>query len=198
MTKEEIEALGEELDYDGSRLTPEQKRALFKSYWAMHLKMLDLRSPQYYGDKSKCLSVSETAWPGTVTYLEAEKLKRGYIEPEDLIERLHKLKPSDNFELREFCHSRMEWKSPTPLQEESAEIGPTWPEWVMDQLYAITDMERQLGRQCADQYRRKIRDRWAAFESGVELTPLPDLHLLRDMGRAVRAGQCSLGKKSYE
>lgn len=184
MTKEEIEALGKQFDYDGSRLTSEQRRALFKSYWAMHLKMLGLRSPQYYGDKSQCLSVSETAWPGTVTYLEAEKLKRSYIEPKDLIERLHKLKPSDNFELRKFRHPRMEWKSPTPLQEEGLEIGPSWPEWVMDQLYAVTDMERRSGRQWADQHRQKIRNRWAAFESGVELTALPDLHLLRDMGRS--------------
>lgn len=90
MTKEEIDALGIQVDYDGSRLTPEQRQALFKSYWATHLEMIGLRSPQYYvqyyGDKSQCLSVSETAWPGTVTYLEAEKLKRGFIEPEALIE----------------------------------------------------------------------------------------------------------------
>jgi hypothetical protein len=70
----------------------------------MHLRLIGLRSPQYYGDKSQCLSVAETAWPGAVTYLEAEKLKRGYIEPKDLIERLRKLKPSDNFELRKFRH----------------------------------------------------------------------------------------------
>lgn len=182
MTRGEREALGDELDYDGSRLTPEQKRALFKSYWAYHLKMIDLRSPQYYGDKSQCLSVSETAWPGHVTYLEAEKLKRGYIEPEDLIERLRKLKSSDNFELREFDHPRMGWKSPTPLQEKGFEMGPNWPPWVMDQLYAITDMEMQLEPQGAAQHRQEVRDRWAAFESGVELTSFPDLHLLRDMG----------------
>lgn len=184
MTQVEIEALGKQFDYDGSRLTPEQRRALFKSYWAMHLKMLGLRSPQYYGDKSQCLSVSETAWPGHVTYLEAEKLKRGYIEPKDLIERLHKLKPSDNFELRKFRHPRMEWKSPTPLQEEGLEIAPRWPEWVMDQLYAVTDMQRRLGRHWADQHRREIRDRWAAFESRMKLTPLPNLHLLRHMGHS--------------
>ena len=129
MTKEEREALGKQVDYDGSRLTPQQRRALFKSYWAMHLKLLDLRSPQYfaqyYGEKSKCPSVSETAWPRTVTYLDAEKLKRGFIDPEDLTERLRKLKPSDNFGLRNFRHPRMEWKSPTPLEEAGLEIGPS-------------------------------------------------------------------------
>lgn len=39
-------------------------------------------------------------------------------------------------------------------------------------------------RKSADRYRQEIRGRWVAFESGVELTPLPDLHLLRDMGRS--------------
>lgn len=53
----------------------------------MHLKLIDLRTPQYYDDKSQCLSVSETAWSGAAAYLDVEKLKRGYIDPEDLIER---------------------------------------------------------------------------------------------------------------
>lgn len=207
MTKEEIDALGIQVDYDGSRLTPEQRQALFKSYWATHLKMIGLRTPQYYvqyyGGKSQCLSVSETAWPGTVTYLEAEKLKRGFIEPEDLIDRLSELKPSDNFELRKFRHPRMEWKSATPLEEEGLEIEANWPTWLYDQLYAVSAMETQLGRKSAARYhqqirksavqhRQEIKDRWDAFESGVELTPFPDLHLLRDMG-AVRAAHSSLG-----
>ena len=181
---EQAEALGKQFDYDGSVLTPEQRRALFKKYWAMHLEMLGLRSPQYYGDKSQCLSVSETAWPGTVTYLEAEKLKRGYIEPEDLIERLRKLKPSDNFEPRKFRHPRMSWRIPTPLQEEGYEILPPDPDWLLDQLYAVNRMWRRLGRQLTDQRCREITDRWAAIESGAELMSLPDLHLLRDMGRS--------------
>ena len=65
----------------------------------------------------------------------------------------------------------------------------------MDQLYAVSDMEKRMGRKSAArhhqqirksaiQYRQEIRDRWAAFESGVQLAPLPDLHLLRDMGRS--------------
>jgi hypothetical protein len=195
MLVEQALALGKQFDYDGSVLTPEQRRALLKIYFAMHLKLDGLRSPQYYEDKSQCLSVAETAWPGVVAMLKADRLKRGYIEPEDLIERLRKLKPSDNFELRKFCHSRMEWKSPTPLEEEGLEIGPCWPSWVMDQLYAVSDKEKRMGRKSAARYHQQIRksavqhrqeiwDRWAAFESGVELAPLPDLYLLRDMGRS--------------
>jgi hypothetical protein len=64
MTEEQERALGIKLDYDGSHN--------------------GLRSPQYYEDKSQCLSVAETAWPGVVGYLKADRLKRGYIEPKEL------------------------------------------------------------------------------------------------------------------
>ena len=180
---EQAEALGIQFDYDGSVLTSEQRWALFEKYWAMHCEIFELRSPQYYEGKSQCLSVSETAWPGAVAMLKAEKLRRGYIEPEDLIARLSMLKPSDNFELRKFRHPPMSWKSPTPLEEEGIEKLPPDPDWLLEQLYAVTRMEKRLGRQLTGQYRREIRDRWTIVRSGAELTPLPDLHLLRDMGR---------------
>ncbi|MCJ1245703.1 hypothetical protein MMC30_002907 [Trapelia coarctata] len=184
MTEEEREALGEQFDYDGSRLAPEQRKALFKSYFAMHLAAFDLRSPQYYQDKSQCLSVSESAWPGQISMLKAEYLRKGYIKPEELIERLRKLNPSDNFELRKFRHPPMSWKSPTPLVEEGFEQLPRDPDWLFDQLYAVNRMWRRLGRQLTAQYRQELRDRWAAVESSAEFTPLPDLHLLRDMGHS--------------
>ena len=181
---QQAEALGIQFDYDGSLLTSEQRRALFEKYWAMHCEIFELRSPQYYEGKSQCLSVSETAWPGAVAMLKAEKLRRGYIEPEDLIARLSMLKPSDNFELRKFRHPPMSWKSPTPLEEEGFEKLPPDPDWLLEQLYAVTHMEKRLGRQLTGQYRREIKDRWAIVKSGAELTPLPDLPLLRDMGRS--------------
>ena len=144
---EQAEVLGIQFDYDGSVLTSEQRRALFEKYWAMHCEIFELRSPQYYEGKSQCLSVSETAWPGAVTMLKAEKLKQGYIEPEDLIARLSMLKPSDNFELRKFRHPPMSWKSPTPLEEEGVERLPPDPDWLLEQLSAVTHMEKRLGGQ---------------------------------------------------
>ena len=180
---EQAEALGIQFDYDGSVLTSEQRRALFEKYWAMHCEIFELRSPQYYEGKSQCLSVSETAWPGAVAMLKAEKLKQGYVEPEDLIARLSMLKPSDNFELRKFRHPPMSWKSPTPLEEEGVERLPPDPDWLLEQLSAVTHMEKRLGGQLTGQYRREVKDRWAIVKSGAELTPLPDLPLLRDMGR---------------
>lgn len=184
---EQAQALGKKFDYDGSVLTPEQRRAVFEKYWAMHCETFELRSPQYYEGKSQCLSVSETAWPGAVAMLKAQKLKQGYVEPEDLIARLRMLKPSDNFELRKFRHPPMSWKSPTPLEEEGLETGPSCPHWLFDQLCDVTHMESRSSRHLTDQYRqyrREIKDRWAEVESGMELTPLPDLHLLRNMGRS--------------
>lgn len=181
---EQAEALGKQFDYDGSVLTPEQGRALFKKYWAMHCEIWELRSPQYYDGKSQCLSVSETAWPGAVAMLKAQWMKHGYVEPEDLVARLRMLKPSDNFQLRKFGHPPMSWKSPTPLREEGVERLPPEPDWLHDQLYAMWDVEKRIGAQSTAQYRREIRDRWAVVESSVEMTPLPDLHLLRDMGRS--------------
>jgi hypothetical protein len=65
---------------------------------------------------------------------------------------------------------------------------------MMDQLYAVSDEEICVGcklpvgyqkqiKKSAIQQRQEIRDHWAEIESGVRLTPLPDLHLLKDMGR---------------
>ena len=186
----QAEALGKEFDYDGSVLTPEQRRALFNQYWAMHCEIFELRSPQYYEGKSQCLSVSETAWPGAVAMLKAQKLKQGYVEPQDLIARLRMLKPSENFELRKFRHPPMSWKSPTPLEEEGVEISSSWPDWLLDLLCALTHIQGRLKAGMTDrarqltEYRQELRERWDEFESRVELTPLPDLHLLRNMGRS--------------
>ena len=181
---EQAEALGKQFDLDPSVLTPEQSHALFKKYWAMHCEFSELRSPQHYEGISQCLSISEGVWPGAVAMLKAQKMKQGYVEPDDLIVRLRKLKPSDNFQLRKFRHPPMSWKSPTPLKEEGFEVCPSQPEWYWDQLYSAPRMERRLGAPWVKQYRREVRDRWDALESSVELMPLPDLHLLRDMGRS--------------
>ena len=111
------------------------------------------------------------------------------------MERLRKLKPSDSFELCKFRHPRMSWKSPTPLAEKGFENFPPNPGWLEKQLYGVCDTEGLMGRKSAAQYhqqicksaiqfRQEIRDRWVVIESGIEMTPLPDLHLLRDMGHS--------------
>ena len=154
---EQAEALGKQ--FDPSVLTPEQSQALFSKYWAIHCETFELRSPQHYEGISQCLSISETVWPGAVAMLKAQKIKQGYIEPEDLIARLRMLKPSDNFQLRKFQHPPMSWKSPTPLKEEGYEISPSDPDWFCNQLYNAPKMERRLGNSWVRQYRREVRDR---------------------------------------
>ena len=39
---EQAEALGKQFNYDSSVLTLKQRQALFKKYWAMHLKLINL------------------------------------------------------------------------------------------------------------------------------------------------------------
>ncbi|KAL8972165.1 MAG: hypothetical protein Q9197_002911 [Variospora fuerteventurae] len=179
---EQARALGVQFDYDGSVLTPEQRRALFKKYFAMHLELFGLRSPRYYEHKSQCISVAETAWPGAVGYVKAMKLKQGYIEPEDLIQRLRKLKPSDNFEPRKYRHPFMSWKSPTPLREKAYTISFPEPDWVLFQRRGVCDWRPRLGNRRTERICREITKRWDEVTRDIEQTPTPDLHLLRDMG----------------
>lgn len=71
----------------------------------------------------------------------------------------------------------------------------------MDQFYGLNGMEWQLGRQLTDRDCREMRDRWAAVKSDVELTPMPDLPLLSDMGHgglmALREHAIDKGNRSY-
>jgi hypothetical protein len=140
VTEEEARALAIQLDCDGSRLTPGQRRAIFIRCFVMHLKHVGLRSPQYFEDKSQCLSVSETAWPGAVAYLKAERLKKAYFEPEELIKRLSELKPSDNFELRKHSYPLMSWAE-SPLYEKTGLLpGGPEPDWPILQRGRIWSM----------------------------------------------------------
>jgi hypothetical protein len=109
-----------------------------------------------------------------------------HFSPEHLIERLQKLKPSNNFQLGKLRHPRMPSAPPTPLDENCYEIGPPYPYWLMNLIYSVNYMESELGSERAAQRRDEMFDRWDAVYSGMEpeLTPLPDLHVLRDMGRS--------------
>ena len=107
MTIEQAGLLAEQVNCNGSKLTPEQRRSIYKLYLALHLKDYSLQSPQhypYFEEKSEPASAPETAWPGAMGYEKANHLKRSYIEPEDLIKRLSKLKSSDNFKPRMYRH----------------------------------------------------------------------------------------------
>ncbi|KAL9124599.1 MAG: hypothetical protein Q9217_006082 [Psora testacea] len=175
----QIEALGEASDYDGSVLTAEQWRFHFDGNFASNLQTFGLRSPQYYRDKSQCLSVADTAWPGAVALLKADRLRRGYIEPEELIERLHKLKPSDNFELRENGHRGYYlWTAPPELYEEGEDRRAPYPWHLVEERWGLYSRETIPYRPLWE-----LHDRWERAICGVQ-SPVPDLHLLKDMGRS--------------
>lgn len=130
MTVEQAHTLATKMKYHGSQLTSEQRRAILMRTFAWHLKDNGLRSPQYYAEKSQCLSVAEAAWPGAIGYVKADRLKRGYIEPEDLIARLHRLKPSDNFELHKYRYPPIDIEK-SPLDEEAITISTPEPDWLL-------------------------------------------------------------------
>lgn len=105
-------------------LTEEQRHALYMKVYASNLESLGLRSPKYYEDKSLCLSFQADVDPVIKGHFKAWMLQSGYIEPKYLIEQLRQLKPSGNFELREYHHPYMSWtKSPLCKKENPSVQG---------------------------------------------------------------------------
>lgn len=162
-------------------LSPEQKHAIYLRAFAINLEDEGLRSPSYFRDKSQCLSFQDVS-PAEMGFIKAMKLKRGYVEPNELSRRLHQLKPSDNFDLHEYNHRIMQWDR-SPLQEESFVIRPPPPEWFWRQTDDIEDMRHQLGNCRTNELRQEVEDTWIE-KRNIELSPLPDSHLLRNMGHS--------------
>ena len=184
---EEAEALRKQFGPNGLLLSSEQRRVLYKRYLYMHLKTDGLRSPQhypYFEELSEPLSVEDCMWPGAVGYEKANRLKRGYIDPEDLTQRLCKLKPSENFELRRPPWPEMTWEK-SPVYEQGYTISPPEPELFFHQVYAVTRLENinHLRRSYAD-LQHEVMEPWNEAMRGLELSPTPDSHLLNNMGRS--------------
>lgn len=99
------------MEEERMNMSPGQSHDLFMKTFATILKDFGLRSPQYYEDKSQCVSFADIR-PVERACIKAFRLKAGFIEPEDLIKRLQQLKPSENFELREYDHPHMSWIKP--------------------------------------------------------------------------------------
>ncbi|SLM37656.1 hypothetical protein LPUS_07575 [Lasallia pustulata] len=181
-TAESFSAARHEEEADNEETTSETKQAIFMRVFAAHLEARGLRSPQYYQDKSQCLSLHENCPAHEMAYEKALSLQRGYIEPEELTDRLRKLKPSDNFILRKPRYAPWPWdKSPirgTPYLE----LPPT-SDWFFLQASDIGMMKPQIGEEDSRLYRQEAQDHWDKVRN-VELTPFPDLHLLKDMGRS--------------
>ncbi|MCJ1242375.1 hypothetical protein MMC14_010383 [Varicellaria rhodocarpa] len=170
-------------------MAPEERQVVFIRLFANFLKSEDLRSPRYYIDKSQCLSFHENASPAEMARLKASSLKRGYIEPEELIKRLSKLKESDDFTLPKYRHRRMEWDK-SPIREQIGVVQPPDADWFLDQIFDIGQMRKQIRkriRKCSTKlYEREsleAGDHWDKV-CNIELMPLPDLYLLKNIGHS--------------
>lgn len=186
MTMEQARVLGTRIDYDASKLTPKQRRSIYKLFLDVSLKAIDLRSPQhyeYYEEKSNPASAPEDVWPGEVALQKAQLLKRSYIEPEDLIERLRKLKPSDNFEPRKHRHPTMEWEK-SPLYEKAYTITAPEPDWVGDHRGRVFDIRKRLGNAKTERIQKEINEQRRKVIRDIDQVPTPDLYLLKDMGHS--------------
>ncbi|KAL8937411.1 MAG: hypothetical protein Q9211_003698 [Gyalolechia sp. 1 TL-2023] len=178
-----IRTHSEELeDMDAKDLDPEERQAIYSRVFAMSLAEHGLRSPDYYRDKSQCISFDETAWPAEIALYKAQMLRRGYIEPEELTRRLNKLKPSDNFTLRKYRHRQMEWEK-SPIPRTPYVVPPPRAEWCDDQVFYISRMRRRLGERLMLKYGDDACDYWDKI-CHIDLTPLPDLYLLKHIGHS--------------
>ncbi len=159
-------------------MSPDQAHALYEKTFATILKATGLRSPQYYRDKSQCTSFADIK-PVDRACVKAANLKSGYVEPTDLIERLRKLKESDNFELREYDHPYMSWVRTPLCREYPPDLVEHPPIWVFKKQ---CDLSRLLGRGPAKPFEDWLEGHWKKIELSLNRTPLPDLHLLRNHG----------------
>ncbi len=159
-------------------MSPVQAHALYMETFAAILKDTGLRSPQYYQDKSQCTSFADIK-PVARARVKAANLKSGYIEPTDLIERLQKLKPSDNFELREYHHPYMHWIRSPLCHEYPHDRKERCPIWVFKKQ---CELSRLLGRGPAKPFEDWLDGHWKKIELSLNRTPLPDLHLLKNIG----------------
>lgn len=169
----------EEIDGHIRNMTPGQSHALFLKTFTAILRATGLRSPEYYEDKSQCISFADIE-PVDKACVKASHLKAGYIEPKDLIERLQKLKPSMNFKLREYDPPYMTWaKSPFGWKETPVELAESPPQWI---LLASMEASKILGDRRAEEFDKLLEERWDKIVLSVNRAPLPDLHLLKNAG----------------
>lgn len=166
------------MEEETMEMTPEQAHALYMKAFTAILNATGLRSPQYYEDKSQCTSFADVK-PVDRACIKAANLKSGYIEPTGLIERLQKLKPSENFVLREYDHPYMSWIRSPLCNEYPPDLKEFPPVWVFKKQ---CDFSRLLGRHRAKPYEDWLEEHWKKIELSLNRTPLPNLHLLKNIG----------------
>lgn len=188
-------------------MTEDQRHAQFMKTFAISLYSFGLRSPKYYEDKSQCIPFVGDVDPIVKGFTKAGLLNVGYIEPKDLIGRLRQLKPSENFELHEYQHPYMLWAK-TPYRNGRTYENPEYiPDWLLRETMRVYDIVRPRHRDRCQHLYRLLSERWEKIELSIDLTPLPDLQLLKNMGsspngtlypRYLVEGLCALRERAEE
>lgn len=176
----DVNLVDEEMEEKCTSMSPGESHALFMKTFAWILKDQGLWSPQYYEDKSQCVSFADIR-PAEKGIIKAHRLKAGFIEPADLIKRLQQLKPSENFELREYKHPGISWVKP-PLYHEDKyppDITEESPLWVFEMYCRLFHL---LGNRRCKPFFAWLDEHWKKIELSLNRTPLPDLRLLKNHG----------------
>ena len=163
-------------------MTEDQRHAQFMKTFAISLDSYDLRSPKYYEDKSQCISFVGDVDPIVKGFTKANLLKAGYIEPKDLIERLRQLKPSENFEPHKYQHPYMSWTKSPCRNGNPPGLMYYFPDWLHQEKTRVREIVAPRHGARADRLFRSLTERWKKIELSIGWAPLPDLHLLNNMG----------------
>lgn len=161
---------------DEKPLTSGEKRAIYLTCFAATLKDDGLRSPAYYRDKSPFMSF-ENAPPAVMGILKATRLRKSYIEAEDLIERLHQLETSESCAPRYYRHPGVSWDM-SPAYYTPNVMRPGMPNWCHHKLHDISCLRRKLGLEATEYHQNLVRARWDKVRD-IRLAPVPDSHLLK-------------------
>lgn len=108
--------------------------------------------------------------------IKAERLKYGYVDPEELIKPLRQLKPSHNFSLRRYHHPPMLWNK-SPVHETPRIHDVPVALWVADQEYGIQDLKKELSESSIQSHLEEARKYWNKVRD-IKLDPVPDIWVL--------------------
>jgi hypothetical protein len=82
----------------------------------------------------------------------------------------------------------MTWGKSPIVGETGVDPNPREPQWLINQLWELFTLKRSRlssrQREVVNQADQDACDRWAKIKLDIELSPIPDLHLLRHAGHS--------------
>ena len=166
---------------DEKPLTAEEKRTIYLNSYAANLKDEGMRSPAYYRGRSPFMSF-DSPIPAVMGILKATRVRKSYIEAEDLIRRLRELESCNGYAPRYYDHPAMRWESYSEYQTPGV-WKPDKSIWFWDKLSNISDLRRKLGHEATEHHRQLAIDHWDKV-CDIQLAPVPDSHLLKHINHS--------------